>query len=150
MMSYHICLDQRRLGEALPLLIPRLGSVDELGDGRLFMGIQDGAGKILAGAALHRITGFDAMICLGSDCKAWGYCLRRLGRFIGLVAFGVLGLKRLSAKCAEDNDNARRLLEASGFTLEGYMPLAWDGERAAMIYGCEQGSWNWRSRKDGV
>lgn len=136
-----LCTDVLRLDDSVCELIPNLDSREQLGR-RLLLGLEDGL-EVAAVAAIHRITDFDAMVCLGSRSPKWGYGLRSLGRMIGNVAFENLGLKRLTAKCAETNWPARQMLLASGFRLEGKMPLAWDGETTALIYGCMKQNWRW-------
>lgn len=137
-----LVLDQIRLGMAAVELTPRIEAIADFGP-CVLVGLEDDD-AIQAVAVIHRNTGFDAMLTLACRGPRWGYSLRTLGKIIGKLAFGVLQCKRLTAKCAKGNKAARRLLGASGFRLEGVMPLAWDGRQSACIYGVRAQHFRWQ------
>lgn len=55
--------------------------------------------------------------------------------------FERIGLKRLTARTATDNKRMRRFLEGVGFTHEGTLRRALDGERDAEVYSILKEEW---------
>lgn len=90
------------------------------------------AERVIGAVIYHRYMGYDCEISIYTESASWAK--RGILKQIFDYPFEQLGVKRLTATIAADNERAQKLVGRLGFVQEGYMRLGF-GDQDAILYG---------------
>lgn len=137
---------QQEVAEFAAKLIPNVEKVEDWGP-CFCLGFTEN-GKLIAAVVFHRFIGFDVNLSIAATSPRWATPQSLAAIF--RVAYEYLGVKRMTCIVGKRNRRARKLVEGTGFKLEGVMRSGYDGKQNAIIYGMMKDECKWLERSHGV
>lgn len=134
----------RVIGEFVARLIPGAEHAEDFGAYQS-LGFADKDG-LIAGVVFLNYKQHSVDINLGAISAKWSS--RAVFKRIAHFAYDALAVERISASVGKKNKRSRKLLEGTGFRLEGCLRKGFSKDEDMMIYGLLRDECRWIGKKE--